>query len=73
MKRYWAYYGDIHYPIGGYWDFINYFDTKEEAVDAVIEICKRENVNTHDKDGLWHYNWAHVLDAETKEIVWGSD
>ena len=71
MKRYHAYCGDVYYPSGGYEDFCNDFDSKEEAVSAVIVVCRMESVLSENE--LWNYSWAHVVDAETKKIVWESE
>lgn len=54
MKRYLLFAGSVYYPDGGWDDFKDSFDTREQA----IEECNQ-----------WkgRYGWAHVIDAQTGE------
>lgn len=58
MKRFWLFSGDYYYPQGGMRDFIESFDTKEEAKELYLKI-KTE----------WSYQWYHIFDLETGEWV----
>jgi len=53
MKRYALFAGDYYYPSGGWNDFRGSFETVEAAVDAVAP----------------HYDWYHVVDLTTGELV----
>jgi hypothetical protein len=60
VKRYLLFSGDTYYPSGGWQDFVDSFDTQEEA-DARGRI---ERSNGHD--------WYHVVDAQTGNRVTGA-
>ena len=53
MKQYLLFAGFSYYPSGGWNDFIDSFDTNEEALTY-----KKENDN---------YDWYHVIDTVTGE------
>ena len=57
MKRYLLFAGDYHYPNGGWSDFVDSFDSVEEAQDHL----------NHSKDS-YLVDWAHVVDTETMEF-----
>lgn len=50
MKRYWLFYGDSYYPIGGMHDFHGSYDTSHEA-------------RYHLKNNDVNYDWAHIYDS----------
>jgi hypothetical protein len=54
MKRFLLFAFDSHYPRGGWDDFRDSYDTKEEAVEAVAKMkCE----------------WWQVVDSEAGDIV----
>ena len=57
MKRYWLFAGDNYYPSGGMTDYVDQFDTINEATNA--------HVRSNDPSG----EWADVLDIESMDIV----
>jgi hypothetical protein len=57
-KKYLLFSGSDYYPSGGFFDFIDVFDSVEEAVAMAIKKKK-------DKD----HDWYHVVDAETFKIL----
>ena len=65
-KRYIGFYGSIYYPSGGAEDVLiasNYI----EEVEATIEMQPFDSL--HSPCRPWKYDWAHILDTETMEIV----
>lgn len=56
QRRFWLFAGDQYYPLGGFSDFQGDFFTLEEAV------TKAANRG---------WDWWHVFDSETKEVVLG--
>lgn len=58
MKRYWLFYYNDDYPIGGMDDFEGSFDTLEEAIERSKE--KVANITG---------SCYHVFDSQTYEIV----
>ncbi len=62
MKRYLLFSGLPFYPNGGWDDFINDFDTIEEALKTF----------TDDKDYSWR-EWYQIIDTKSKkEVKFGS-
>lgn len=57
MKRYLVFRGDDYYPSGGFKDFKASYDTLEEAVESAKSSSG---------------DWAHVVDVQHGEMVWGS-
>jgi hypothetical protein len=55
VLRYMLFMGDRYYPSGGWHDFMGFFQTVDEAIEAT----KPRNI----------YGWAHVVDPEFG-IVW---
>lgn len=55
MKRYLVFASAHYYPSGGWHDFVESFDTREEA-----DVCARTVAGD--------YVWSHVVDSETGEI-----
>lgn len=55
MKRYLLFGGEDYYPLGGWDDFRDSFDSAEEACDLPLG----RNVD-----------WAHVVDTETMSVVY---
>lgn len=56
MKRFMLFFGDRYYPQGGMRDFIGSYNTIEEAVEKTL-------------DQINDYDWFHIYDIETQEIV----
>ena len=54
VKNFILFGGDRYYPSGGWEDYVNSYETLEEA-------------RMYAKD---RYDWWHVLDLTTKTIVW---
>jgi hypothetical protein len=50
MKRFWLFAGDGYYPLGGFDDFIESFDTFEQAM-FFARGCNRD--------------WWHIVDRDT--------
>lgn len=46
MKNYLAFFGSVYYPSGGMDDFLNDFDTLEEAIEAI----KQKNIEYNQGD-----------------------
>lgn len=61
MKRYLLFFGDNYYPLGGWGDFQGDFDCVELAKDYLLK-----------KDKYDSFDWAQVIDTETKAIVWNN-
>ena len=65
-KRYIGFYGSTYYPSGGAEDILiasNYI----EEVEVAIEMEQLNGLYKGEKK--WKYDWAHILDTETMEIV----
>jgi len=60
MKRFLVFFGSQYYPGGGMNDFMDDYDTLDEAIK---EIEKRA-------EGDWMYYWGHIWDSETRIEVW---
>lgn len=59
MKRYLAFAGYHSYPNGGWDDFIGDYDSDADALASILD--DHEN-----------YDWYHVVDSQTKQIVRGN-
>lgn len=57
MNRFLLFSGDVWYPSGGWNDFSGDFPTQEEALKFAAN-------NTSS------YMWFHIVDSETKKIVY---
>jgi hypothetical protein len=63
MKRYFLFGGEIHYPRGGWRDFVGSYDSMEEAMARARSTDERGV-------GLSHCNfWWHIIDSTTWEEV----
>lgn len=58
MKRYLLFAGDNYYPSGGWGDFVDGFDSVEQAA---LKLAERS------------YDWFQIVDATTGEIVAGTN
>jgi len=56
MKRFLVFAGANYYPRGGWKDFLDSFDTKEESLVALIGAMK---------DGK---DWGQILDTQSGEL-----
>jgi len=63
MKRYLLFAGFDRYPEGGWGDFIDSFDSCEEAMAEGI--AQDDDLG----DKYRRYEWYHVIDSETGEYV----
>lgn len=62
MKRYALFAGDTYYPSGGMNDFIKFSDDIEEL--------KKFADDPEDEGSAWpRFDWAHIVDMNTWEIV----
>ena len=64
MKNYLAFFGSVYYPSGGMDDFLNDFDTLEEAIEAI----KQKNIESNQGD--WSYAWANVYSLQDRMEVY---
>lgn len=62
VKRFVLMAGSKYYACGGFEDYINSFDTREEAESAMNEWRKEQG------DDMQDYIWSHVGDLETGEV-----
>ena len=74
MKRYLVFFGKYYLPEGGMNDFINSFDTVEEAEKCMIESFIKEVQYTNytlDEFAKWKvdYYFCHIHDLDTNEII----
>jgi hypothetical protein len=70
MKQFLAFYGSNYYPSGGMSDFMNDFDTLEEAI---IALEKNEQQNRFSDQEPWEFRWGQIYDTEKRDIVWTHD
>ncbi len=68
-KRYWLFAGDEHYAAGGWHDRRGMYDTIAEAVAEGKRLRRGFAWSTRLQDV---YEWWHVVDIATGEIVAGS-
>ena len=62
MKRFLLFSGFDYYPSGGWYDFVDSFATAQEAITQGEKDNDRQN-----------YQWAHVVDSETRAVIWPKD
>jgi len=67
-KRYWLFAGDEHYAAGGWHDFRGMYNTIAEAVAE----GKRQQTAEWCHGPFSVFEWWHVVDIATGEIVAGS-
>lgn len=66
MKKYLLFVGSEYYPCGGWEDSYGEFDSVQDAEDFVTQ-----NPQFGEDDGsLTTIDWAHIVDTDTREIVW---
>lgn len=68
-KRYWLFAGDEHYAAGGWHDRRGQYDTIAEAVAE----GKRQRAFAWSERLQDVYEWWHVVDVTSGEIVAGSE
>ena len=66
MKTYLSFYGDCYYLSVGIVDFILYYYTKEEAIQAVEEAHKKNRPD----DLKWEWAWATVWSTHDRIEVY---
>ena len=55
MRRYATFCGDDYYPLGGFDDYVNSYDTMGDALQFAVNLdC---------------YNWWHIVDIDKSTIV----
>lgn len=59
-KKFWLFAGPRYYPLGGWLDFVNSYDSLAEAEAYVTAYLDYNEDN-------WH--WWHVVNAETGEVA----
>lgn len=59
MKRYLFFAGGTYYALGGWDDFIGDYDSQDE-IEEIVKIGTEKG---------YIYDWYHIVDLETKEIV----
>lgn len=64
MKNYLAFFGSVCYPSGGMDDFLNDFDTLEEAIGAIKQKSREHN------QGDWITIWANVYSLKDRMEVY---
>ena len=78
MKRYWLFYGEQYYPIGGMEDFHGQFDTIAEAqavFEALITGIVAERVGWPQGSPYKEYDhiktdyWYHIFDTQEMKPV----
>lgn len=62
MKRFMLFVGQSFYANGGFLDFVDSFDSAQEAVDCAVS-------KYDPPDGMFADEWWHVVDIETQQIV----
>jgi hypothetical protein len=63
MKRYLLFIGESYYPWGGMGDFLNDFDTLQQAKEAYHDIKLPPHRDTDDI-------WANIYDTQERKLVW---
>lgn len=72
MKRYLAFCGEYYYSQGGWVDFLESFNTVEEAV-VVLEARELNSRQYALHRPQWDNMWAHVVDSTTGDYLWDED
>lgn len=68
MKRFMTFTGATYYATGGANDFLNSFDTAEEAIQAGRNNCDEDYPR---EENTFADDWWHVFDSEKSEIIDG--
>ena len=63
IKRYLLFAGYSYYPAGGWNDFVDSYDTREEAEQSAKNICLLEEYTIP----TGKYDWCHVIDSQDGE------
>ncbi len=63
-KQFWLFAGDSYYPWGGFSDFINSYDTVEEAIEEATSSVTYGPTYTRKK-----YDWYHIFDSTAYLMV----
>lgn len=61
-KRYWLFAGDSYYPGGGFSDFVDSYDTMEEATVEAKSLRMEFGPSYTPKK----YDWYHIFDSVEK-------
>lgn len=73
MKRYLLFGGMRYYPSGGWEDFVNSFDSIDEAVKVGTEYKTRHGYEIGNGKPMtikyWDHEWFMIVDRETGEII----
>ena len=63
VRRYWLFAGHSYYPHGGMRDYIDSFDSIDDAVKAFKDYNSSE-----DMEGI-ELDWCEVMDTESMKVV----
>ena len=63
MKRFMTFMGSTYYASGGANDFLDSFNTADEAILAGKKACSKDNL-------IIKNNWWHVYDTEENKIIY---
>ena len=70
MKRYLLFMGTVYYPLGGMEDFVNDFDTLEQANKAARIEEKKYPPQRNGNEWTRDYVWWQIYDTEKRETVY---
>jgi hypothetical protein len=66
MKRFLLFAGENYYPSGGMEDFINSFDSEQEAKDWY----NKNQIAAKSNPDLEEYEWLHIWDCTESKIIY---
>lgn len=58
--------GEVYYPQGGWDDLVGVFESFQEALVR----CEQGPLGEDGEEGEFGFDWAHVVDLASREIVW---
>lgn len=58
--------GEVYYPQGGWEDLVGVFGSLQEALDR----CEQGPLDEDGEEGEFGFDWAHVVDLSSREVVW---
>lgn len=70
LKRFLAFHGSIHFPCGGWADFLEDFGNLDEAKQRLLKEELKRRPPEHGYETPWVFSWAQIFDTETRKIVW---
>lgn len=69
VSRYVVFGFDAYYPAGGWFDYVGWRDTVEEAA----QLCRDKVTGTGELTWMHQTDFAHVVDLGTNKVVWKDD